>query len=223
MWTWWQWGGGLGWKGCGDHESVENHPQCEAIIAGSLSSSPLRYLHPTSPNPSPLRVASLLPSIIPTSLVRKLGCYLVAPSPLPTSLSPSTFHLSISHPLLPVHWLVYGGWHWANSISRPRQPLRLPECCSLPSMGIPLRRVVTRLFSTLHTSPGLLCDTELSISSSVTPVFHLPFFSLTLTFKVLCVSGEVFQDGLVVLGCFYCTAVPAFSSYLAKSHRKCVS
>lgn len=39
-------------KGCGDHESVENHPWCEAIIAGSLSSCPLHYLHPTSLNPS---------------------------------------------------------------------------------------------------------------------------------------------------------------------------
>lgn len=112
------------WKACDDHGSVENQPWWEAIITVSLSSFHLHPLHPTSPIPSSLRVASRLLSIIPTSLVRKLGWHLEALSPL-LPFTPYTSPLSISHPLLPVHWLVYGGWHWANSISCPHQPSRV--------------------------------------------------------------------------------------------------
>lgn len=68
---WWQ-GGDLRWKSCGDHGSVENHPRCKAIIAGPRSSCP----SDTSIQPFSTHHLTELPlssSIIPSSLVRKLG------------------------------------------------------------------------------------------------------------------------------------------------------
>lgn len=122
-------------KASNDHGCVANHPCCEAITSASLSSCHLHYLCPTSPNPTPLPVASRLPSIIPTWLVRELGWHLVAPSSL-------LKHSSVSHPLFPVHWLVYGGWHWASSISCPISHFSLVEGCSFLSSGLPSSTVV---------------------------------------------------------------------------------
>lgn len=112
-------------KASNDHGCVANHPWCEAITASPLSSCHLHYLRPTSPNPPPLTVASRLPSIIPTSLVRELGWHLVAPLSYLSLLK----HASVSHPLFPVHWLVYGGWHWASSISCPISHERAAGSC----------------------------------------------------------------------------------------------
>lgn len=139
-------------KASNDHGCVANHTCCEAITSASLSSCHLHYLCPTSPNPTPLPVASRLPSIIPTWLVRELGWHLVAHSPC-------LKHSSVSHPLFPVHWLVYGGWHWASSISCPISHFSLAEGCSLLSSGLP-------------------STAQLPISSSFTPVFHTFFTSI---------------------------------------------
>lgn len=85
------------------------------------------------------------------------------------------------------------------------------SAAALPSMAIPLQRVVT-LFSTLHTSPALLCYTGLSISSSVTPVFHFLvfFFSLPLTFKSPVSLGRCFEMALLCWDSemHYCAAAP---------------
>lgn len=90
-------------KASNDHGCVANHPWCEAITASSLSSCHLRYLCPTSPNPQPLTVTSLLPSIIPTSLVRELGWHLVGPH-----LS-YPFPLSLNMRLSPTHYSQFTG------------------------------------------------------------------------------------------------------------------
>lgn len=94
---WWSWE-------CGKPSSVQSNHSRPSIIL------PLWYLHPTFLNPSPHRVASLLFHYSQLTS-QKIRVTLGSPPPLPTAISPSTFPLSISHPLLPVHWLVYGGWH----------------------------------------------------------------------------------------------------------------
>lgn len=130
-------------KASNDHGCVANRPCCEAITSASLSSCHLHYLCPTSPNPTPLPVASRLPSIIPTWLVRELGWHVVAPSPL-------LKHSSVSHPLFPVHWLVYGGWRWASSISCPISHFSLAEGCSLLSSGLSSGTVVVFCCTASH-------------------------------------------------------------------------
>lgn len=132
---------------------VANHPCCEAITSASLSSCHLHYLCPTSPNPTPLPVDSRLPSIIPTWLIRELVWHLVPPSPL-------LKHSSVSHPLFPVHWLVYGGWHWASSISCSISHFSLAEGCSLLSSGLP-SSAVRSLHSFPFPHPSLLFFTNL--------------------------------------------------------------
>lgn len=188
----------------------KSHPWCEAIIAGSLSSRP----PPLPPsNPSPLNVASPLPSIIPTSLVRKLGWHLAALSPLPALflafLPPSP--RSISHPLLPVHWLVYGGWHWANSISRPRQPLSLPEWRSPPIYGHTPPAGCHSVFYTSHLPcPPVLHRTFYFLICHSCFPFTCLFFSLPLTFKSPVSLGRCFEMALLCWDSemLYCAAAP---------------
>lgn len=107
---------GVGARGCSSHGSVKNHSWCKAIIAGSLSSHPppLCFLHPTSLNPSPFGIASLLPSIIPSSLVRKLGWHLAVLPPASAFLFfPVSLPLCVQlllHVVL-THYSQFSGWY----------------------------------------------------------------------------------------------------------------
>ena len=138
---WWSWE-------CGEPPPVwSNHSWLSIILPPPLSPS----------NPSPRLAASLLPAIISSSLVRELGWHLAA-----LLLSPP---LSISHPLLPVQWLVYGGWLWANSISLPTPSATQPAASSSHRREVILFCVLRTSSPSPHTQPP--------ISSSVTTVFHL--------------------------------------------------
>lgn len=132
------------------------------------------------------------------------------PPPLLTSLSlpASTSSPSISHPLLPVHCSVYGGWHRANSISRPRQPPQPP-----------LQRGVT-LFSTLHTSSSLLLlhtTFYFLICHSCFPFTRL--FSAYLWLLRSCPREGVFKMALLCWGSdmFHCAAVAVWKVAVGKS------
>lgn len=141
---------------CGKPPPVwSNHSLLSIVPPPSLPLS-------NSPNPPPLVVASHLPSIIPISLVRELGWHLVAPLSYLSLLK----NVSASHPLFPVHWLVYGGWHWASSVSCPISHFSLAEGCRFLSVGLPSSRV------TVFTPP-LFFAAELSL-----PLPSLLFFTL---------------------------------------------
>lgn len=163
-----------------------SHPWCEAIIAGSLSSCPpFHYLHPTSLNPSTPRVASRLPSIIPSSLVRKLGRHSAA---LPPSLYPSPSFLFLTHYSQFTGWYMKGDTgpiqsHIPINHSACWSGRRLPSAGKPPSSGSPL--------CSLHFTPPLpLAATQnfpfplLSFLFPFTCLFF--FFSLPLHFKSFC-------------------------------------
>lgn len=90
---WWSWE-------CGKPSSVQSNHSRPSIIL------PLWYLH--SNLSQPITSQSCLSPLFHYSQLTSQKIRVTLGSP-PTS--PSTFPLSISHPLLPVHWLVYGGWH----------------------------------------------------------------------------------------------------------------
>lgn len=71
---------------------------------------------------------------------QRIRVTLGGPPPL-LPLPPLLKHASVSHPLFPVHWLVYGGWHWASSISSPISHFSLAEGCRFLSVGFPPSRV----------------------------------------------------------------------------------
>lgn len=143
----WRWKA-LRWsQECGQPPPVQsNHSRA------SITLPPLTPWHPLPPRPHPTHHPSEPPphpsSIIPTSPVRELGWSLVALLSLLLSHPSSPAISPPSHPLLPVHWLLYGGWHWANSISR--QP---PLCRSAPPAAVSLLLFSRRYF--LFSSPAV--------------------------------------------------------------------
>lgn len=209
-WTWWQ-GGGLGWKGRGDHGSVEkppvvrsNHSRLSIILPPSATS--IQPITPQRCLSSPFHYSHLTGQKIRVTL----GGPLSSPRPF--------FSLSLHLPLVLflTHYSQFTGWYMEGDTG-PIQSLvpvshsAFLSAAALPSMAIPLQRVVT-LFSTLHTSPALLCYTGHSISWSVTPVFHLLvfFFSLPLTFKSPVSLGRCFEMALLCWDSemLHCAAAP---------------
>lgn len=138
----------------------------EAIAVGSPSSCPLLYLNATS---QPITHQTCLlfhfSNLSSQEMRVTLGS---SPSPPFLFLPPRISPLSISHPLLPVQRLVYGGRHWANSISSPS------ACRSATAARLLAHFSSRSSLRFLHFTPPLpfLCYTEHSISSSVAHIFH---------------------------------------------------
>lgn len=145
---------GLRWsQECGKPPLVwSNHSHLSIILPPSLPPSDLSQpIAPQSCLSPPFHYSYLTGQKIRVTLGGPLS------SPTCLSLHLPSFSLSpITPSSLVGIWRVTLGQFNLSSPSAS-QPL------SLPSMGIPLQQVVT-LFSTLHTSPDLLCCTVLSIS-----------------------------------------------------------
>lgn len=168
VWTRWQ-GGGFGVKGlqwsweCGKPPLVwSNHSSLSIILPPSLPPSDLSQpITPQSCLSPPFHYSHLTGQKIRVTL----GGFLSSPTSLSLHL-PSFYFSPITPSSLVGIWRVTLGQF--NLSSKSVTASRL--------WAYSLQQVVS-LFSTLHTSPALLCYTELSISSFVTPVFHsLVFF-----------------------------------------------
>lgn len=192
VWMWWQ-DGGLGWKGCSDHGSVESHPWCEAIIASSLSSCPLHYLNPTSQPITP--PSCLSPPFHYSHLTsHKIRVTLGSP-PSPTfSFSPSPPSLF----LFLTHYSQFTGWYMKGDTGPIQSlvPISHSACLSATASRLWAYFSSRSSLCFLHFTPPLL-----SFATQNFPFPHLSlmfsiylsfFFSLPLIFfKDPCDSGKM--------------------------------
>lgn len=184
VWTWWP-GGGFGVKGlqwsweCGKPPLVwSNHSSLSIILPPSLPPSDLSQpITPQSCLSPPFHYSHLTGQKIRVTLGGLLSS--------PTSLSlhrPSFYFSPITPSSLVGIWRVTLGQFNLSSLSADQSSKSVTASLL---WAYPFQQDVS-LFSTLHTSPALLCYTELSISSSVTPVFHSLVFFFFFTSDFLC-------------------------------------
>lgn len=212
VWTWWP-GGGFGVKGlqwsweCGKPPLVwSNHSSLSIILPPSLPPSDLSQPITSQSCLSPPFYYSHLTG---QKIRVTLGGLLSSPTS-PSLHRPSFYFSPITPSSLVGIWRVTLGQF---NLSSPSADQSSKSVTASLLWAYPLQQVVS-LFSTLHTSPALLCYTELSISSSVTPVFHslvfIYLFFLYLWLSKSPVSLRCFRMALLCCSSdgLCCAAVP---------------